>query len=74
MFLRGEIGETETGVGLGDANGGEQGEIETFGDGLGADDDIEIAVFDLFVERIEGFAFFVIGVETGNFGGGEEFS
>lgn len=52
VFFGGEIGKGETGIGLDDADGGESWEIQTFGDGLGADDNIVIAVFYFCVERI----------------------
>lgn len=71
-FFGGEIREGEAGVGLDDANRGEIGQIETASEGLGADQDVDVARFDVGIERIEGLIFFVVGVKTGNFGGFEE--
>ena len=74
MFLGGKIREAEAGVGLSDADGREQGKIKALGDGLGANNNIVVAVFNPFIESIEAFGFFVVGVKAGDAGGGEEFS
>ncbi len=66
-FFGRKIREGKPGVGLDDANGGELREVEAFGDGLGADDDIDFARFDVGIERIKSFVFFGIAVETGDF-------
>ena len=72
-FFGGEIWEGETGIGLDDAEGGEEGEIEALGDGLGADDDVDVAVLDFVVAGLERFVSDSIGVKAGDFGFGEEF-
>ena len=67
FFFGGVIGEGKTGVGLNDAYGGELGKIEAFGDGLGADDDINLARFDVVIEGAHSIGFGSVGVETGDF-------
>lgn len=71
-FLGGEIGEGEAGVGLNDTNGGEAGKVEAAGESLGADEDVDGAIFDLVIERGEVFGLFVVAVETADGGVGEE--
>ncbi len=73
FFFGGEVGEGKTGVGLDDADGGEVGEVETAGDGLSADEDFYVAIFYLVVKGVERIGFFIVGVETSDFGFGEEF-
>jgi len=73
-FFGGEIGEGEAGVGLDDAEGGEEGQVEAFSDDLCADDDVYMAGFDLFVVEVEGVLVWGVGVEAGDFGIWEEFS
>jgi len=68
----GEIGEGEAGIGLNDADGGEMRQIEPAGEGLGADEDVNIAGFDVIIEGGEVFRFFIIPVKTGDFGLWEE--
>lgn len=68
FFFGRKIGQRKTGVGLDDADSGEEGKIEAFGDGLSADDDVIIAVFYLFEFRIQSFCFGVVGVKTSDFG------
>lgn len=68
----GEIGEGEAGVGLNDANGGEMGQIEPASKGLGANEDVNIAGFDIIIEGGEVFRFFIIPVKTGDSGLWEE--
>ena len=68
----GEIGEGEAGVGLDDADGGEMRQVEPAGEGLGADEDVNIAGFDIVVECGEVFGFLVVTVKTGDFGFWEE--
>lgn len=72
-FFCSEIGEGEAGVGLDDADGGKVGKVEAARDGLGADEDLDVAGFNFVIEGVEGFAFFVVGVEAGDFDVGEEF-
>ena len=72
-FFGGIIRERKPSVGLNDANSGEIFEVEAFGEGLGADQDINFAGTDLIIERIEGFGLFVIAVETGDIGGFKKF-
>ena len=71
-FFGGEIGEGEAGVGLDDADGGELREVEAAGEGLGADEDLVSAGFDVGIERGEGFGFEIVAVKTGDFGLGKE--
>jgi len=71
-FFGGEIRESEAGIGLDDADGGEMGEIETAGEGLGADEDIDDAGFNVVVEGGEILGFLVIAVKPGDFGLWEE--
>lgn len=40
---------------------------------MGADDDVYIARVKVAIEGGNGFGFFVVGVKTGDFGGGEKF-
>ena len=40
---------------------------------MGADDDLDVAVFDFGEAGVEGFGFFVVGIEAGNLDLGEEF-
>lgn len=70
FFFSAEIRKRKTGVGLDDANGGEMRKVETARNGLGADDNFNVAVFDFVIESVERVAFFVVGVEAsdGNFG------
>lgn len=72
-FFGGKIGEGKATVGLNDADGGEVGKVEAFGDGLGADDNIEVAGFNFAVEGVKGVGFGVIGVEAGDAGGLKKF-
>lgn len=55
-----------------DSNGGEFWEVETFGERLCADEDIDVARFDDVEISIKGIIFGVISVETSNFGVWEE--
>lgn len=71
-FLGGEIGEGEAGVGLNDTYGGEAGKVEAAGESLGADEDVDGAIFDFVIERGEVFGLFVVAVETADGGVGEE--
>lgn len=68
----GEIGEGEAGIGLNDADGGEMRQIEPASKGLGADEDVNIADFNIIIEGGEVFRFFIIPVKTGDFGLWEE--
>ena len=71
-FGSGKIGQGKTGVGLHDGDGSEIGKIKTLSDGLGADEDVDIAIFDNVEIFGDGFGFFVVGIETGDFSGREE--
>ena len=71
-LLGGEIGERKASVGLDDADGSKEGEIEPAGEGLGADEDVNIAGFDVIIEGGEVFRFFIIPVKTGDSGLWEE--
>lgn len=68
----GIIREREAGIGLNDADGGKVGEVKTFGETLGADEDVDFARFDGVIEGVKGGAFGVISVETSDFGSFEE--
>lgn len=69
----GEVGESEAGVGLDDADGGEVGKIQAAGEGLGADQDVDGTGLNIIVEAGKSFRFLIVAVETGDFGFGEEF-
>ncbi len=71
-FFGGEVGQGEARIGLDDADGGEVGKVEAAGEGLGADEDVNIAVFHGVVEAGEVVGFLVITVETGDAGDREE--
>ena len=51
-FFGGEIGEREAGIGGDDGDGGEVGKVEAAGDGLGADEDLDVAGFDVVSEGV----------------------
>lgn len=72
-FFGGIIGEVESGIGLDDGDGFKIGEIEAFGDRLGADEEIDFARFELVVEFSEAVIFVGVSVETSDFGSGKEF-
>ena len=63
-----KIREREARIGLDDANSREFREVETFGDSLGADNDIDFAGFNVFIEGIESFVFLVVAVKAGDIG------
>lgn len=67
-LLGGEIRESKAGIGLDNADGGEMGEIKTTGKGLGADEDIDGAGFNVVVEGGEILGFLVVAVKSGDFG------
>ncbi len=71
-FFGGEIGEGEAGIGLDNADGSEVGEVEAASESLGADEDLDFAGFDVVIEVGEVGAFFVVAVEAGDFGFGED--
>lgn len=68
----GKIGETEAGIGLDDADGGEMGEVETTGEGLSADENLDFAGFYIIIRISELLGLFVVAIKTGNFGALEE--
>ena len=49
MLLGGKIREAEAAVGLNNANGSEEGEVEALGDSLSADDEVDFPVSHLVV-------------------------
>ena len=59
-------------VSLNNAERGEFWEVETFGDHLGADDNVVVAGSDVVVDFIEGLCGVGVGVEAGDFGVREE--
>ena len=67
-FFATEVGEGEAGIGLDDTEGSEFGQVEAFGNHLGADDDVDMAGFDCVVGVDEGFLGLRVGVEAGDFG------
>lgn len=71
-FLRRIIWQGKARVSLNDADSGEVFEIETLGNGLGADDDVDVTVSDFVVEGIQGIILLVISVEAGDLGGFKE--
>ena len=73
FFFGREIRERKAGVGLDDTDRGEMRKVETTRDGLGADNNFYFAGLDLVIESVQGFAFFVVGVEAGDFGFGKKF-
>ncbi len=73
-FFGREIGQGQPGVGLDDADGGEVGKIKPAREGLGADEEVDVAGFDSLVERGEIFTFFIIPVKTGELGFREKYS
>lgn len=68
----GKIGESKPRIGLDNADGGEVGQIESAGEGLCADENVNFARFDGLIEVSKVSVFFVVAVETGDFGIGEE--
>ncbi len=68
----GKIRQSEPRIGLDDADGGEEGKIEAAGEGLGADEEVELAGFDGLIKFGEGSGFGVVAVKTGDFGFGKE--
>ena len=72
-FFGGEIGESEAGIGLGDAESGEFGEIKAFCDYLSADNNVDIARADFVVGFMELFFVVGIGVKARDGCVGEEF-
>ena len=72
-FFGGKIREGKTGVGLNDPDGGEVGKVKPAGEGLGADENVDGAGFDIVVERSKTVALLIIAVKTGDFGLREEF-
>lgn len=71
-LLGGKVRESEAGIGLDDADGGEMGEVKTAGEGLGADENIDGAGFNVVVQGGEIFRFLVIAVKSGDFSLWEE--
>ncbi len=56
-----------------DADGSKMGEVETARDGLSADENFDVAVFDFVIESVERVTFFIVGVETSDASFWEEF-
>ncbi len=52
FFFGGEVGEGEAGVGLNDADRGEVGKVKAARDGLSADEDLDVAGFDVVPEGV----------------------
>ena len=68
FFFGGEIGKRESGVGLDNGNRGKKRKVETFGEGLGADKELDFAGLDFGIEGIEGIELGVVGVEASKWG------
>lgn len=68
----GEIGESKAGIGLDNTDGSEVRKVKAASEGLSADEDVDVAIFNRFVETGEIFVFIIIAVETSNFGIREE--
>jgi len=71
-FLGGEIGERETGVSLDDTDGGEVGKVKAASEGLGANEEVDFAGFDIIIELGETGFFVVVAVEARDGSFGEE--
>lgn len=67
-FGSGKIRERKPGVSLNNADRGEVGEIEATSESLGANQNVDFAVFDVLVEAGDGVGFFVITIEAGGTG------
>ena len=68
-----EVGDMESDVGLDDADEGDLGEIESLGDHLGADEDVEFAGAELFEDALVGvLGGHGVGVHARDAGLGEE--
>ena len=52
FFFGGEVGEGEASVGLDDADRGEVGKVKAARDGLSADEDLDVAGFDVVPEGV----------------------
>ena len=69
-----KIGQAEAGIGLDDTNSGKFWKIESLGDSLGANDDVDVARFDLFIESVKTIFFVVVAIESSNFSSFKETS
>lgn len=73
-FLGAEVVQRQGGIGADDADEGDKGKIEPFGDHLGADEDVEFAIFEGGKDiGVVGGAFHRVGVHSADAGGGEFF-
>lgn len=72
-FFGGVVRERKAGISLNDTDSGKIWQIEAFGNGLGADNNINVAGLNLVVEGVEAGRFGVVGVKTSNAGSLEEF-
>lgn len=73
-FFGGKIGKGKTSISLDDADSGKIWKIESFGDGLGADNDLIFAAFDLRVEVVERFLLGIITIKASDLSVGEKFA
>ncbi len=71
-LLGGEIGERKASVGLDDADGSKEGEIEPAGEGLSTNKDVDFAGFNVIIEFGEAGFFVIVAIKTSDFGFGEE--
>lgn len=73
-FAGTEVGDVEADVGVKDADQGDVGKVEAFGDHLGADEDVDLLGLEGIEEIAEGIFFaHGVGVDAGDAGGGEYF-
>jgi hypothetical protein len=74
-FAGAEVGGVEGEVGVEDADEGDVGEVESFGDHLGAEENVDLFGAEVAEGVAEGvFSAGGVGVEAGDFGGGKNFS
>jgi len=66
-LLGGEIWQRKASISLNNTNGSELRQIEAFGDGLSANNDIDGAIFYFGIECIEGIVFGVVGIKASDF-------
>lgn len=74
-FAGAEVGGVEREVGVEDADEGDVGEVESFGDHLSAEEDVDFFGAEVAEGVAEGvFSSSGVGVEAGDFCGGEDFA
>ncbi len=74
-FAGAEVGGVEGEVGIEDADEGDVGEVESLGDHLGAEEDVDLLGTEIAEGVAEGvFSAGGVGVESGDLGSGEDFT